>query len=595
MTYSTKESPTMVWTLAMSCALAAFIWLFIKAGLLGSPIYTADEYAYIAGGHHYPHIEQGYALDPALQQLNNYLYFYFVKKIIAISSSNFFIIVRLANIFFYMMTCTIMYAMTRATFGRTPASVVFLITAILPFSAYAMAVMPETPFMFLFAVAAGLIVIMSPDRPNAAAIGSGFIVALMLLIKPNAMANLAGATVTFLAIPLLTAHEKGARWRFPAPALLFLGAVYASLLLLSKPLSGHWQANPLYFVGTLYTGVVGGSPVSSRILGTIPYILGNALVILLLFSVPLYEGLRRLFSYFKQRSTLSLVERRAFILIVLALLTTAAAITMASFLTYSVGQRADSEAHRLHGRYYAYLFPFLASIGAALLWQRPEASPSSEGKNWLWARIPFILSLAALAVCTFGLDRWFHIFPWDFPELFAFYRVTNSPWPWPEAWAAARPLAIAALFAGALVGVWRPRLGLRLYPLGLIAVLLIGNVQTTRWQMQHTAADAPYTNEARIFGAMLTGNPGPGLAVGSERYGTMSYMMSYLPGTFPALVRGQGTTISPADVPPGTTWIVTCGDYVVNVPYRGVIHGKKMSLYQLSTTEFTVERGPVTD
>lgn len=591
MTYEDKQEYSIIERLALFGAVLAFFVLLFRAVSIYGPIYGSDEYAYIASGKYYQNIEQIYHLDNFMQKLNNFLYFILVNTVFRAKFPDIIVCMRFLNVAFYISSSIIIYTVTRSAFGRLQGAIVFLLTAILPFSAYTMAVMPEIPFLFLFCLVAAVLVLATPRHPLVSAASSGLVVALMLLVKPNAVANVVGTAVTFLVLPFLL--PKKARWQLRMviwPAI-FLAAVYLGLLLLSKPLAGHWRLNPFYFVGDIYVGIVAHAGVVDKIWGTIPYLLGNGLALLFFFSLPVWAALRWLVDSYRRCSSLTRADQRIAVLALLLVFTTGAAITMASYLTVLVSQGMDSEGHRLHGRYYGYLFPFLAALSGLLLVGDSGRAGDTRPVSLIWKRFPFLLSLVVVAICALRLDHWFRIFPWDFPELFVLYHRDNSYWRWSGEWVGGRMFVFTILFAVAAVGLWRPRIGAHLYPVGLAMVFLVGNIQTSLWQADNASRLSIYHEEAKGFSSFLSTDSGPGLVIGPERYGTMSYVMSHLPGMFHVAVKELSSVITGTDIPPDVKWIVTCGTYSADFPYRNVIHGRVLSLYQLGLSGLPVELG----
>lgn len=553
---------------------AATIWLFLLAtvGLIHfihafsmpSPIYGGDEYSYLASGLFNSSLAELWQRDPYMPRIANPMFLALIKL-----AGNFFSdpasIIRVLNVFAVIAFIGFATWYVAISSSNRRAMVAIFPLGLLPSAGYVVAVMPESMFYAAATGAPLALVMLMLKRPVAAGFVSGALSATAFLLKPHAISLMVGEVVSMLALILLMMFLKLERRRngLLVTLLTYLISTYVCIVVLSSVFTGNLALNPGSALGALYKGIgrESLSSIGSGIGVIIYYFIGNVSCILL-FSFP-FVGLMTLKTFDVLYSRpISRPDLQFVMLFSTVLCVGVATLAMASIFTYSAGVASLSEAMRLHGRYYAYLYVLIIAGGSSVSdWQSTLAKtrlPHFDGYRligvgWLILGVYFLYVV------------WqFRIYPWDNPELSAFYRLSISSWKWDggiswSAWVAALALGMCAL-----AFVFRARYIFSLLAMTITAVFVLANINNARWQRSVSANTSFLTDTGRFTHALFKRDEDSKvLIVGAERYGSMSYVLFGIACQCRVFVPGVGEPLSIRDVASDVKYIFSVRSYPV--------------------------------
>jgi hypothetical protein len=214
------------------------------------------------------------------------------------------------------------------------------------------------------------------------------------------------------------------------------------------------------------------------------------------------------------------------------------------------------ENWRLHGRYLGCILIFLPFLSVCELHRYQD-------------KINFRLLGVGMLVTSIIFGVWvinsFHLYPWDYPELFAFYSSNNRfEWRYTNETISTGAKALALCIIFPLGQIFRPSWGRFLIPLQLLILLILGQVQTMRWLTAHLAAHMTEVKGAQAIRQLVgPSSPGDGVVIGEQRYGRMSHILSALSNAPRVLVRRSGESLTAQDVL-GAKWVLLTDSYHVD-------------------------------
>jgi len=236
---------------------------------------------------------------------------------------------------------------------------------------------------------------------------------------------------------------------------------------------------------------------------------------------------------------------------------------------------ASSEDDRIFGRYYLFLLPYFIAFFLGI----------GTKAEYFTARLGAMLGVVAtLAFGSIALTT-FRIFPWDFPELFAFYVYPNHyAWSYDKLWPWMLDnggyILLAASLISAVAVLLRPPLLMRVYGGLLVAILAFGQIGENSWLWYQSAAGGGIANDARSLARLLAPlHESAGAVIGAERYGRVSFVLFGLASAQLVMTKEPGTRIAQADLPPGVDWVIAADNYIVTFPYLRSVEMGSLTLY----------------
>lgn len=547
--------------------------MLLRGVSIPAPLLTADEYAYNILSRYRDGFDI-FALDPWLQRIDNPLYLALQHRWIQIGGGDGVLVTRIAHLLEWFAAALLL----RAAFSRIVATRVATLgmwaMLLLPMSFYTLTVMPETDLVCMAALLGFMIIRHLAQAPLRTAAAAGVICGLGLLIKPHAVAWLPATLVPIFCLAWVRRREPTQARIAAAAIAVFAACWYLAFLFGWKLSTGGWELHPSAALGLkLYGKYVAAadtakSPLYSlALIGT--YVVGHAIAIVLVFGPALAGALtawwRTSTNHDKRDDALLCASSFA-----LAML--ASHVAMAAYFSASVGLQNAGEAARLHGRYLESALIFLPFFYLAFLHDHTRRS----------LRILSLIAIAGCAAFYFFVYRFFKIFPWDYPELFAFF-VSPNHYQW--AYNGDTTLgyyAVGACVLGFAAAFVAPRWSRRILLIQLLLLMVLGHYQMQRWLTAHIELNADRIDMASALGkSLLPANPGDGMLVGEDRFGKMSSVLFNLGSAPRVLVRTAGSKLTAADIT-GAHWVVTTAPYDVEFPHNSLIRFGELSLYPIN-------------
>ncbi len=361
-----KDSAIVISLLAVS--VAWFLVLSLSGSLTPQPFVFWDEAGYflpILHGYNSENYKQWSIVPP----YPAYLYYVLYSLL---PTENMHANVKILNAFFISASALPAYAVARQYLKAPLAAAFALMTLVSPISTLGRYVMVEPLYFFGFWVSVWVILTSLKRSMLLAALAGGISIGVLSLIKPHALALLAGLGFFFLI-------RGGSRSMGALAALLQFIVYYSVHVTLGGLLTGHWLWT---FSGDFYSGTVPGLNIGAAVFN----LCGHMLAIAMLVSIPLTITVSFIFYYRLsngawERNLLGVKDIRAndlptlvvpdlhdLGLLACCLLTSMVAMTVIfSQGVYSVDP-AGEPITNLHGRYYFYALPLfvLAALG---MWQ----------------------------------------------------------------------------------------------------------------------------------------------------------------------------------------------------------------------------------
>jgi hypothetical protein len=378
---------------------------------------------------------------------------------------------------------------------------------------------------------------------------------------------------------------RGYPWRPAITSLVvYLAASYIFLLASSLLFFGRLHLNPRFVLGDFYGSAARTSlDTAGSGLGWIAaYVWANAAGILLL-AFPLI-GVVALQAARALRGGEGAPTLHSVDLPLTTLCVGAATIVMVSVFTYGAGAHIPSEAYRLHGRYYAYLYVLLAISALAIPhWRELLAQPVFRGgPQWLSGfRSIGLAWVVMIPLCLMTIWQ-FQILPWDNPELQALYRSDLATWNSPihiRWFAIATP---AVLLVAALTFVAGRRSAAPAAIAAIALVFVMSTINNTRFQYFQIAS-SQFLTEAGRFAHDLwpRGDDARVAVVGTERYGAVAYVLFGMACKCHVYIADAGQPIAMAALPAGVGYVFSVQSHPLDFPAQLLFTAPAGSFYRI--------------
>lgn len=534
-------------------AFLAFVVLVLRIAATESPIMSSDEYAYVANAKYADAAAQVHQMDPGLQQVENRVYPALYGVWEAVSPYHVALAGRIFNALTFVLGALVLFAVFSRIFDRKSALVSALLYLALPLSFYSTTVLPEVEFQLSIYLVAGVVVV-AGERPRYAfVVASALLCALSYFIKPHATALILACFVYWFATGMLERDVPSPhRWlRALSRAALFSVTTGLTIVAVGKllPVGAVTDARVMPSFYRVYVERIFDAAFLSANLSSFAKYVGGHLWVLMAFFMPGLLAIGR-GAHDLLRGRVGTTDaddaasgRRAYFALFVALML-AAFVSMVALFTSSAAMGSDFERDRLHGRYLAGLLPFLLAYS---VW----ASSRAVG------RIVPVLAIGALASFVFVGSELYRIFPWDYPDVFGFFRPIPGAWTfdgalnWPVWW-------LLALGSGCWLLALRFSTARWPFVAFSLAWMLAAHTQMGRWQAYMSGYNLPIIAAARAIDSFLGDVPaGSGLIATSDRYGQTSTLLMGLDS--PQYVRAfaADAMLGPSDIPEGVRWVVT--------------------------------------
>jgi hypothetical protein len=534
---------------------------------LGFPILGSDEYAYFINAKYIDNLSGLHTLEPHLQKTPTLLYLKLLNLLQSANLENFVIIYRFLQIIIYLCIGKFLkYIFLKyQLLNRNQARISFLIYLLLPCAFYVNTVMPEILTMLIPVLTLYLLLM---HRSKANLIFLGILLGAGLLIKPNVIATILTANL-FILYDTYLKSKKISQALFN---LIFLNiSLYVSTLIITKFIVGDWDLLVRYGLGADFYGkyVAGGiSQFMSKIYAFLWYFLAHTLILIGIFS-PIFLGLINRKSKLWEKCAREI----SLFIIILAI----SHIAMISWFTVGAGALSEGELYRLHGRYLNPVLVFMPFIFILSL------SEINSKKVFLYSTTQILI----ISAIYFLITKFYKIFPWDYPLLFAFYSPNNwYSWNYDGSLTKLDIILISIIISINLIAVFfRRKINFikNLFILNLVFIFIFGIFQTYLWAYNHLKALVQINSEAKSLGLILDNSKmGSGTLIADNAYGEISFALFNLSNAPKVVIREKNSEISQDDIG-NSSWVIFMGDYNPKFIYKNDIVLDKFRLFPINT------------
>lgn len=569
------------WTILLAVVLLT-IGLLFRNLALQSPVMSGDEYAYYASARVLRNVPGLATRDPYLQLVGDPV-FLAIGRLFFKLTPNPELLMKVFNALAFascvLLACILMAALSRNRFPRHAPFVL----ALLPFSAYSAHFMPESLYALIFLTIAATLVWLLPERPVLGSCVAAFLVAALMLTKPNGAAIFAAVLLTVLA---LSAAPRNLRMNWSKTLIsggVFVVVAYASEVLLNALIMSKLSWNALLFIGQSYATSLDKAlrlaSYASMLRGLAVGAAGTFITLLSLAAIPIACLTGWLVSAYSSSASLGPAQtrasRRAYVLVVFAICATLASIAITLLLTAYVGSLVPAELFRLHGRYYAFTF-LLLFLGYFALNRNGLRAVTPPGGWRLWALVGLITSLLMI-----WIQAKYTIYPWDYPEL-----VSTSLWSGPQL--LGRSVVGLGIAAYAVLA-WKPGFRGVLYPIFLCTVFVVSQYRETAWQVAQANAFGPLSPQGRAMRNLLPeAARSRGVIIGADRYNRMAYFLFGFSSSAHVRQMPPGTQITADQLPSDIEWIMLLDTYDLKIPVQSSLRAGELWIGWLSPASPTV-------
>jgi hypothetical protein len=552
-----------------------FVFYLIRSITTEAPIMASDEYVYYILSRYLNQVNL-FAFDPMLQHVDNRFYFALQHIWMRLDGGNGVLVTRIVHLLEWSASAALLYAAFADIAEKRSRVLAVCAMVLLPSSFYTLTMLPETDLVFMAALLGYVVIRWLHDAPLRAAATAGIISGVALLLKPHAIAWVPAMLASIGCVAYARKNEKFQFFATVWAAAAFILGWYLGFFLGWRISSGGWSFNPSIALGLQFYGGHVSNAGDAGFLGRnlaqiLGYFVAHLAVLALIFGPALAGVLIAcrgvIFKLHGDHGRLSVAG-----IFVLSMLFSH--LVMISYFTASAGVKSAGEALRLHGRYLGVILVFLPFFYFKFF----------EKVQIRAARVYALTGLGVSAIFYFLVCRNIKIYPWDYPELFAFFASSNHyGWGFGDGVALGK-FALAWCVIGFVASAVRPGWFRALMTIQLIMLLCVGNIQMQRWLNSHMQINASLINMAEVLGQSLQPeNPGDGLLIGAERYGKMSYILFGLGNAPRVLIKEPGSTIKISDLQ-GAKWVIVSEPYNVEFPYRSLVKFGNLTLYPLATT-----------
>jgi len=471
---------------------------------------------------------------------------------------------RVLNALFFVGAAPFIYQTTRKVASKWVAVLVATLSLLDPINTYTAYFMPEGMYFFVFWWMSWYLLCRRQARPLYYGMMSGLLLAILVLVKVNAV---------FL-LPGMMAFLVYANYRDHSPSWVKHSAVNAASFVATFAIVrfalGYLFAGKagLQILGTRYGSLANASAAPARfslLTSEVSGVLrGHVLGLALLFALPLASTVVILFrKHTGTEDDNALSNIAAYTLAVLLPL-----IVVVAYFTASVlGESPYESLGRLHMRYYNFLFPLFLMVVAGQL----TARDFRRNRYVVLASVSALILLIGLAFRV--LLRLYSPSLIDSPELHG-VTVTSA------SFYLVGGLGILSL----LVWAWNQRRGAQLALfLVMPIVILLSAVHGNSELRRHLAASAE-DSTGRFAHDELDPLERPRLAVVGSEPAALFHVLFYVDDPkATAIVIPKGAPFDPATLPPDHDWVLLLGDHALPPDIEDKIVGEGYLLFKLPT------------
>ncbi|MGO4702306.1 glycosyltransferase family 39 protein [Dyella sp. 2RAB6] len=569
------NAPRVLW-IAM---LVVFFLMAIRIASINSPVMGSDEYAYFHAAKYEATGDRLYALDPYLQRVDNKVYPWLYRAWASGSVEHAATVGRLFNSLLYCLGALLLFGVFRRCMDRRSALLSALLYLAMPFSFYATTLLPEVEFQLSIYL---LALVWLAERGASSwrqVVLAALVSATSYLIKPHAAAAILASAAYLVWSRAGLAAGGSALKRMAHGMLQAVGYLACTVVLIKLLRYALDPAGSSAIVASFYQGYLDqlrDPQYLLKSLGSIAGYVGGHVWVWLVFFAPgvvaLLVDLRHWLPWRRAGAQAPAVddaidESRRKLTLFLFLLA-AAMLCMVALFTDAAAAGSEFERGRLHGRYVEALLPFLLAYG--VWWSGRGAS------RWV-----ALLGFAAMATFVLWGRFWFHLYPWDYPDLFGLFDRKIPYWGFDHVvrWPLRLSLVLALVCWAAFAFTRHRRFAYLVFVAGS---MLAAHGQMSAWLKAENGLTRQVLADGAAIRAFLGEDvPGTGLVATYERFGQASYLLAAMDTQQHVLELAPGAALDAQRVPKGIRWVVAPAAMEVRLPQAWKIDLGSQRLYLL--------------
>jgi phosphoglycerol transferase len=523
---------------------ALSLCLMANSLALQYPSVMGDEYYYSIQARYFYHSSTLFAHNRYLPYYPNELYLWLFHSL-RFFKDNFYQSAKILNSLLFAAAIFPIYGLSRPFLRHATALLLSTLIIIAPMEIYTTFFTPESCYFLGFWMFVFLFLSNLPHRALAAGILGGGALGLLILIKPHALALLAGANLTVITAAFLP-NAFAFRRRDAVRCFVVLnGACLAAVAALHGV---AFRDRSLDIFG-LYWGLA-YAPLPNRLFyvrQVIAILLDHLAYIAPMFGLPIVATCLTALGLLPANLSESLSRLR--ILSTFAIMTCSFLLLMTTSATARFGQDVSGELARMHGRYYDFALPlFLISFYALR-----GGKPGEEVRKSLFFGI--LVCLVLVLVGWRFLARLRPVYFFDYPE------VAWATAPHKIALSIFWPVAVLVLIYYAITGL-RERTTFSIY---LVTMLIVGSLLTVSARRTLDLETQP-DQAAALVRDLFDGNERDlGLVVGSDLVSIFRCLFG-IQANPSVLLLPRGATINRPQIGKQIRWILALDDYDLRVP-----------------------------
>jgi hypothetical protein len=550
-----------------------FILICFRNYFLKTPIFGGDEYAYFIHA-----LYSGVDLsefDPLLQHTNNLVFFRWLNLFLAKGHVEEFFIFKTIHLIEWFLIVFLIYFTFCRSLKKTQLHFSSLLTLFLPSSIYISTLMPDIELTLVVVTVVFLISRMNNKNEFVILTLIAFFSALGILIKPNAIILMC-SSLFFILVKGYIVKIKNSLTCTSFYLLFFIFIWFVSLFFLMSVLSNSAfslsDAFSLKFYSFAISMPQGGSDLFTKLEQMLKYLFSHLLILFIIFPLSIYFIIQ---SFIKivlpNQYIFNLTKSESYVFLFLIILFIAD-LFMISIFSVNVSNVSYSESSRLHGR---YLLPLIVYMPVLTFYFINKIRTT-------FSHIRFFLffNIAALFLFIYFVKSSYKIYPWDYPELFVFFSEHNFyNWTFSSPSFLSFYLIIFILLFGFLFSVYRPNFFKFFSIINLCILLIFGNLREFLWAKSHLTNNSNAIFSGQFFNRSIeSSNPGDGLFIGNERYGSDAYFLLNFSRS-PYIFQLPSGYVVDQSIVKEFKWVVMSNDYVVKFPYKSSLRYNNYGIY----------------
>lgn len=510
--------------------------------------------------------EWSYSMSSRLMKLNSattplYLY-YFVYRLTRHCGVEFLECARVLNALFFVAVAPLIYAIARKVTGKPTAAFIALLSLIGPVNTYTAYFMPESMYFLVFWILTWFALSDGQRRSGRYGVVLGFLLAVLMLIKVNAIFLVPGVAAFIVYRYLRDSLPSRVRLALTAVGYMIVVAIVTRLGI------GYLCAGTagLHVLGTRY-GALADSSLSSaqlsqmtgRVFGVLR---GHVMALAVLFGVPLAAMVALVFRREdKSEGDAGVQTIAAYSLALLVVLL----VVVAYFTTSVIGEGPYESLARLHMRYYNFLFPLFLIVVAGQV-------PTKDRRRTPYIAGVSVLVLAALVIYSLkSLLSLYSPSAVDSPEL---YGVTAGR----VVFSIVAVLGIVSM----IVWAWNQRRGAQLFLFMFMPVSVVCSATVDNSYLRgHLKADA--YDRAGIFARdELEKDERSKLVVVGSELASLYRVLFYIDDPKATLLAiAPGAPLDLNSIPVDREWVLLMGDHALPAGVVEQVPGDGYVLFRL--------------